>query len=120
MTSNDISARLEEAWYRIERDAEAAKDSPGATFALEGFYRNLTDRERVAANQVLIDWVLSMDVKKRFDALALIDRFVVVDALPTLRRLAQKFEEATEPSSPYDWAKVNRIISRLTGQSSSA
>ena len=86
-------------------------------FALESFYRGLTDAELSAADDLLIEWAQSDDVKKRFDALALIDEFSIVAAIPALRTLAEEFEDSAEPSAPYDWAKVNRIIGRLTGES---
>lgn len=69
------------------------------------------------ANEVLIGWTQSDDAKRRFDALTLIDEFSIVAALPALRELAQEFEDSTETAAPYDWAKVNRIIGRLTGRS---
>ncbi len=117
MSANDVRSRVEAAWAIIDREADARKDSHGAVFALESLYRGLTDEERLAADQLLLEWAASSDAKKRFDALALIDEFSIVAALPVLRRLAQGFEDSTEPSSPSDWAKVNRIIGRLTGQS---
>lgn len=117
MSVNDVRSRLEEAWRSIDREAEAWKDSHSAVFALESFYRGLAEAELSAADDVLIEWTQSDDVKKRFDALALIDEFSIVAALPALRRLAEEFEDSAEPSSPYDLAKVNRIIGRLTGES---
>lgn len=113
--ANDLRSRMDELWRRIDDEAEERKDSPSAVFALEKWYISLRDEDRQAADDVLIEWALSNNDKKRFDALALINRFVIVGAVPALRRLAERLEEATLPSSPYDWAKVNRIIGRLVG-----
>lgn len=117
MSADDVRFRLEEAWWDIDREAEWRKDSHSAVFALQSFYRSLTHEELPAADDVLIEWAQTQNAKKRFDALALIDEFSIVAALPALRRLVEEFEDSAEPSAPYDWSKVNRIIGRLTGQS---
>ena len=115
MTSSDVRALLKTEWARIDQEAEAKKDSQSAVFALAGFYRGLSDEERFVADQVLIDWALSDDEKKQFDGLALIDEFSISSAVPALSRLADRFKQAKGPSAPYDLAKVNRILDRLTG-----
>ena len=117
LSVDDIPSRLEEAWRSIDRQAEAQKDSHSAVFALRSFYRWLTNDERPAADGVLIEWAQSDDIKKQFDALALIDELSIVSALPVLRRVAEEIENSVEPSAPYDWAKVNRMIGRLSDQS---
>ena len=114
VSTNDVRTRLEKAWRALDREAQARKDSHGAVIALESFYRGLPDEELSIADQVLIEWAHSDDARKRFDALALIDEFSIVAALPSLRMLAHVFEDSSEASAPYDWAKVNRIIGRLT------
>lgn len=115
MTAGDLRARFDEFWRRADREAESSKDSQGAVLALEEFYRGLPTADRSAANQLLAEWVLSEDDKRRFDALALIDRFAIREAAPALRTLAERCENSNLPSSPYDWAKVNRILGRLVG-----
>jgi hypothetical protein len=103
----DISAR-----------ALAAKDPQSAIGVLEHLYDSLTEQERQLADPVIICWATSDDPILRFDGLALIARFEISSALPALRRLADCLENAPGPSAPYDWAKVNRIIGRLTSASS--
>jgi hypothetical protein len=71
--------------------------------------------DRVEIEQVLCDWAEGDDDLRQSTALAVIDRLRIVSAIPALRRLAARLEEASGPSAPYDWAKVNRILGRLQG-----
>jgi len=114
MTGSDVRALLTAEWIRIDQEAEARKNSHGAVFELARLYRSLSDAERSAADELLIEWALSGDEKKQFDGLALIDEFSISSAVPALNRLAERFEQAEGPSAPYDLAKVNRILARLT------
>ena len=113
MTISGVRTLLNSAWSRVNREAEARKDSHSAVFELARIYRSLSGAERRAADQVLIEWALSADGKKQFDGLALIDEFSITSAVPALRRLEDRFKGSSEPSAPYDLAKVNRILERL-------
>jgi hypothetical protein len=108
-----VPERLNAQWVAADREAESNKDSQSALVALEGFYRTLTYGERREANALIIEWALSSDPKRRYDGLALIGEFKIDEALPALRELAERAEESTGPSAPYDWAKVNRLIAVL-------
>jgi hypothetical protein len=113
MMSVDVRAFLNEEWARIDREAEARKDSHSAVFELARLYRGLADDQREAADEVLVEWLLSEDPRKRFDALALVDEFSVSAAIVALRALETRFRQSGEPSSPYDVAKIVRILQRL-------
>lgn len=114
MSDSEFREQLNQAWLDTDRAAQDRKDSHSAVLVLEDLYGALSDEERRVADQVIIEWALSDDNRKRFDALALINRFHISSALPALRVLSAQFEEAVGPSAPYDWAKVNRLIGRLT------
>lgn len=114
MRDSDLRTLLNAEWSRIDREAEVGKDSQRAVFALADLYRSLSEDERLVADEVLIEWALSGHPKKQFDGLALIDEFSITSAVPALDRLAERFRQADEPSSPYDLTKVNRILERLT------
>lgn len=116
MTGSDLRSLLNAERARIDREAEARKDSQSAVFDLARLYRSLSDEERSLADEVFIEWALSGDEKKQFDGLALIDEFSISSAIPALNRLADRFEQAEGPSAPYDLAKVNRILARLTAE----
>ncbi len=113
VSDSELRARLEAEWCRIDTAAVARKDSQSAVSQLAVLYSSLAASERVIADDVLREWALSDNSKRRFDALALIDKFSITSALPALRTLAARFESADGPSAPYDWAKVNRLIGRL-------
>ncbi len=118
MTGRSVALQMQDVWERANRQATAHKKSQLAVFMLEDFYVSLPVEHRPEANEVLIAWALGDDLTKRFDALALIDRFEIGAAIPALRALADRFEQADGPSAPYDWAKVNRILASLTEQHS--
>ena len=67
-----------------------------------------------AVDELLAEWVLSDDQNLRFDAMALISDHNIRSALPSLRLLAERLEEASGPSAPYEWTKVNRLVGKLT------
>lgn len=93
---------------------EGTKESQGVVLDMFKAYRRLSEPERQEADRTVAQWVLSGDASKRFDALALIQEFGIASSLPALRQLAAKLEGDSDVSAPYEWAKVNRAIARLT------
>lgn len=86
--------------------------------ALNAHYRSLGSADRLHAQAVLVEWVLANDEKLRFDALAIIDEFKVVAAVPALLTLANRLKASATPAAPYELEKVRRIIARVRGHSS--
>ena len=80
-------------------------------------YRQLSDEDRPVVNELLAEQLSSPEEDVRFLALALIEDFEIVSALPALRRLANWLETQQWPGAPYEWAKVNRIIGRMADPS---
>jgi hypothetical protein len=109
--------RLEMASYRQSSDNEAKllKDSFVTLERLRTLYKTFDDTERQMANEVLAEWALSEDEKLRFDALALIDHFKIVSAMPALQKLANRLASSTAPSAPFELKKLSRIVAGLTG-----
>ena len=120
MSADEFRAWLNDRHVDIARRAAAAKDSQSAIRDLERLYGNLDADERRLADPVIVSWATSDDPTMRFDGLALIAKFEITGALPALRRLADSLEGEVAPSAPYDWAKVNRIIGRLTSSQGEA
>lgn len=83
-------------------------------------YEDLCGSDRAVFESLLIERISSDDPGERFTALAVIDDQQIVGAIPALRMLADQLEYAAGPSAPYDLAKVNRILARLTEQHSGA
>jgi hypothetical protein len=110
----ELRDRFEWGYDKSEALAAQGKDSNLAVGYFKNFFRTIDESERPSADAILAEWALSPDDDaRRFVALAIIDEFKVVSALPSLRALAERFELADGPAAPYDWAKVNRIIGRL-------
>ena len=114
MTLDEFQPLMEAFWDRLDQEADQSKDSQLALNQLQSTYASLDLGEQELAQQVLSAWVESGDSHRRFAALAMIDRLGLRSALPALRRLGEVYEHSEGPSAPYDWAKVNRIIGRLT------
>ena len=101
--------------FRSAADERAAelKDSQYALEELIRLYKRLDDSERACANAVIAEWVASDDEKLRFDALALIDQFVIRSAAMPLERLAERLGVLKTPGAPYELKKVERLLKRL-------
>ena len=104
-------------WAEVDRRHQESKDSQGALLELYERYALLDEAERKEVNQLLIEALEAGSETQRFDALAIINQFRIVDALEELRRLAVRLQHKDDPAAPFDLAKVNRIISRLVDPS---
>jgi len=113
MTYEEFREAMES--YRRAADAEASarKDSQDVLDRLQAIYGKFDPSEKTLANRVLLEWLLSADEGKRFDALALTHEFRIAEALPVLHTLTQRLKKSTAPSAPYELEKVNRIMERL-------
>jgi hypothetical protein len=97
--------------------ATANKQPQEALLTGAARYRKLPDEDRTVVNELLAEQLTSPEEDVRFLALALIEDFEILSALPALRRLANWLETQQWPGAPYEWAKVNRIIARLANPS---
>ena len=102
------------AWRRVDRAFVDAKDSPGALPALFALYRRLDASGRKEVDVCLIEALASGTESQRFDALAIINEFGITAALPAMRELAIRLQLENSPGAPFELAKVNRFISKLT------
>ncbi len=112
---------MEQKWDEIKKAAEASKFSQGALLDWAKIYRILDSEQRLLADQVVSDWVLSKDLGKQFVALALVDHFMIRMALPQLRefetdcqrRVGQRTDKRADPAALYLSTKVTQIINRI-------
>ena len=104
---------FEDAWKRLDDEAEASKFSQQALLRLFGFYRGLDTEDQRVADEALVAWLADGNARQRFDALALVDKFEIRSALPSLRAPLSRLRDDQGASVPYDRAKVERIISHL-------
>ena len=100
-------------WDRVILKRSREKEPQQAIDDLEAVYRRLDDQERQLADAVISEWLVQDGADRQFAAMSMIDRHGIFSALPALREAAARFEVASGPSAPYDWAKANRIIGRL-------
>ena len=111
---SEFRQEMNDYWARIDNEAIEKKESHGAVMELMKLYRRFDDGEQRMARDVIVEWLRSPEPRKQFDALALVDEFLIVDALSTLRELQSGAEERTDHEAPYDWTRLNRIVGRLS------
>ena len=114
MNVDEFRREMNDLWTQVDRESMEKKESHGAVMELMKLYDRFDPDERATARHIIIEWLGSKEPRKQFDALALVDEFLMVEALPTLRELQTRAEERTDHEAPYDWARLNRIIGRLT------
>jgi hypothetical protein len=102
--------------YRRQADEEASylKEPFVVRKRMLQLYSRFDTHERVMANQVLSEWVLSKDENVRFDALGLVKDLKIVTAVPSLRKLAERLSGEQSPGAPFELEKVERIITEIT------
>ena len=113
MTFEEFRREMNE--YRKSAD-ERAKELKGPQIAsekLRSLYRSFDAQERIMADRVVIEWVLSDEEGIRFDALALVEDFRIRAAIPALRELASRLGNQRTPGAPFERARTDRIIAEL-------
>jgi hypothetical protein len=114
MNADEFYKKFNEWWTATSIQAQAEKNSHGALMKLIELYRSLPVSEQALLDRLFSDWVFSSDEAKRFDALAMIDQFVIRGCVPALKRYqAQLCEASAKPETPYELSKVQRILARL-------
>ena len=114
MNLNEFRSEMESYRLAANEEAKLYKDSYIALDRLYDLYRKFDTEERKMADQVLEEWALSEDENVRFDALALIREFKIVQARPKLQELAVRLASSNAPLAPYELNKVNRLLGDLT------
>jgi hypothetical protein len=89
------------------------KNSQGALLEFMQLYESLEPDERFLADQVIADWIESENDRKRFDALAMVDRFRIRAAIGQLRRAEAELASSGDHTASYELAKVRRILLTL-------
>jgi len=113
MNPAEFRRELERRWAELDSEAMSRKDSSGALFEFMKLYERLNAQERRLADQAIAEWIQSTNVRKQFDALALVDRFRIQAAAHQIMVLEAQLESRTGPEARYELAKVRRILERL-------
>jgi hypothetical protein len=110
LTLDEFRVEMETCRRLADEEGRSLKDSQLALERLYDLYLRFDSNERSMADQVLLEWALSENESVRFDALALIHRYKIVDAVPTLQTLAVRLASSSAPGAPYELRKVNRLL----------
>ena len=113
MNPDEFKKLLEQKWEDIIEDAVLSKHAPMALVNLIKSYKNLDADQKLLADQIIAKWVISKDAGKRFGALALIEEFNILAALPQLRLLEAELKNQTGPVARDEIETVRRKIKKL-------
>ena len=100
-------------WAETDAEQIAKKHSHAALLKLIALYEGLSHTDRMLADQVLIEWVTSENNRKRFDALAMVERFKIAEAIPALRKLESTLAEAPGAEATHELVRVREVLLRL-------
>ncbi len=113
MKLDEFRKKMEFWWEETDKHETVRKNSQGTLLELMGLYERFDEVERVMANRILCEWIESDNNRKRFDALAIIDKYKIRSAIPKLRDFESKIANRPDYEAPYELAKVRRILERL-------
>ena len=114
MTLDEFRFEMVSYWHSVDDEAKSLKNPHIVLEKLRILYVKFDGAERLMADKVLSEWVLSEDEEMRFDALGLIDDLKIETAAPALHELTTRLTTSDAPNAPYELKKVLRIISILT------
>jgi len=113
VSRTDLRTALDRLWLEITERAARSRDMDGVLPAFAGVYDSLDASERLIADDLIVEWVMSDDPGRRYVGLGLVARFGIRNAVPSLTELLNRLDEAEDPSAPYDAAKINRILQQF-------
>lgn len=111
--SASIRETWEEAFVRFHRLDTESRNEVDATDELSHLYTELHSTDQRAIDDLLAEWLLSVDEVKRYDALALVRRHDIDSALPALRRLVDVAQADTSPRGADLLDHVSRVLGSL-------
>jgi hypothetical protein len=114
MKLDEFRREMESCRRKADEEASYLKEPFVVRKRMLQLYGRFDTHERLMANQVLSEWVLSKDENVRFDSLGLIKDLKIVMAVPSLRKLAERLSKEQSPGTPFELEKVERIITEIT------
>ncbi len=118
MNLDEFRLHMEEFWRSVSREAEDYRYPYLSIERMEDLYGKFDQAERAMADQVLAEWALSEDERKRYDALSLIEHLKIATAMPALRALAVRLSKSRALGADDELDIVNRKIEALVDRRS--
>lgn len=113
MTQAEVRRQLESLRASSENEGRLQKDAQLPLERLRVAFAAIPDDERLNADAVIVEWLASDDENLRFDAIALIDEFRIVAAVPGLDRLRRRLSTSHSPGAPFEVQKIERVLREL-------
>lgn len=104
----------DEAFELLERCRRGDERDPFPILTcMRQVFESAQRADRPVLNEVVRHWLVSGDVKQRFDAAWLTDELRIRENIDLVRQLRDEAELRDDPSAPFDWSKFNEIAGRL-------
>lgn len=116
--NRDEPTDLEDAWRRFDRIASQQKSSQTASLMLVDHFGRLPSERREEAVATVVKWLDSEDDKKRFDALVLVDHFLLVEAIPVIQVMLLRADRPSTGPERDETEKLVQTLKRLDGRDS--
>ncbi len=102
-------------WEELRADLEidAGKQSQDVTYGLERAYASLGGDDGSAVNGILVEWLLSSDDRKRYDARVLARRFHILEMKDALLELAERLRAEPSAKARHERELVCQIIAQF-------
>jgi hypothetical protein len=117
MNLDEFRESMNTWWRDVQAESVLFKDPYIALDRLRMLYKKFDNDERVMADTVIAEWVLSEDEGLRFNAQSLVADFKIRRAKASLRELAMRLRSSREPGAPFELTKVERSLEELDGDS---
>lgn len=117
MTQAEVRRQLESVRSSSEIEGRLQRDAQLPLERLRIAFGAIPDDDRPEADSVVVEWLESNDENHRYDAIALIDEFRIVAALPALNRLRRRLLTSRSPGAPFEVEKIDRVLRGLTAGS---
>jgi hypothetical protein len=107
--------RIEMESYRqdVAKEAERLREPVLVLKRLLELYGRFDAHERLMADQVLSEWVLSDDLAVRFDGLSAVYALKIATAVPAMRRLAERLMKQDSPVARGELDNVERMLLKM-------
>lgn len=114
MTMKDVRSTWLHTYDRLEKQAEASRDSQSVSFGLLAAFDELSNPERACVIQVLAEWFASDDNKLRYDAGFLASQRRIVELRPAIEMAIEKIGAKAGPEAENEVRKLRRILAELS------
>ena len=113
MKDRSFYHEIESLWHSLDQTATESKQSHQATIELSRLYRAWDAEHQKLAREVFGEWLHSSNARKRFDALSIIDEFLISEAASGLYDLREKLRTDSSPEALFEIHRITGILEKF-------